>query len=307
MAKRRKKLRQRLYTFEQLERKIVRAIAAKTNPARLYGNVILEGRYSRIDIVYQCKQGKALLASVFRMSDGDTGYVVHGYGRVRNAGNAQRLSHAWMRYAPVFTPIREGQRLLQRRATVFRIRDGEPQQVSHHPDVTPDEFTPAGCSIAVCKWRTQQPKDWISDSSLDTFPRFKARALAFYRSLRKRLSTGMPAVVQLTDHYQSLALTEFRRRALAHGRMFGICLAVSTPPTRTQTGRRLHVLIRMHDKDSRAATGVDFDYGALHCHVLAVEHGKPYSSCMEWKSARAALVGIHEWVNDTLYIPGPSH
>lgn len=307
MAKRRKKLRRRLYTFEQLERKIVRAIAADRKPERLYGNVILSGDYAKIDIVYQRTQGKALLASVFRMSDGDTGYVVHGYGRVRNTGNTQRFAHAWMRYAHVFTPIAKGHRLPHRRAIVFRLRNGEPQEVSRHTDVTPDEFLPAGCSLEVCKWRTIKPKDWISESSLDLFPRFKARALAFYRSLRKRLSAGMPAEVQLTDCYESNALMEFRRRAIAHGRMFGICLAVSTPPTRTQTGRRLHVLVRMHDKDSRAATGVDFDYGTLHCHVLAVEYGQPYSSRLEWKSARAALVGIHEWVNGTLYIPGPSH
>jgi hypothetical protein len=139
----------------------------------------------------------------------------------------------------------------------------------------------------------------------EKYPKFRAKARAFYRSLHLRLSTGLPAVVRFGG--SSEGMRKVMSVYAAHGRWRGLLLTVSTPPASKQPSRMLHVLIRMHDKASRDALGIDWDYGLAHCHVVAVEYGESYAHRTEWKSAKEALVGIREWVNGTLYIPGPSH
>ena len=148
-------------------------------------------------------------------------------------------------------------------------------------------------------------KEWLSHRDWEQYPKFRTRARAFYRSLRVRLRDGLPAKVRIGGH--SEGMRKVRSVYYNHHRMFGLTLTVSTPPAGRQAGQQLHVLIRTHDKASRDALGISHAYGLTHCHVVAVQYGESYAHRMEWKSAKDALVGIHEWVNGTLYIPGPSH
>lgn len=151
-------------------------------------------------------------------------------------------------------------------------------------------------------------KEWLATHQWPLYPNFRGRAKRFYLALRKRLRGGLPVRVRIDGWPPEAAYrlwNGFRRGNF--GRELGpsMSLFVYTPPTWTRRGRRLLVLARLHDRFSREALGIDGDYGVENCHVIALEEGDPYTKRMEWKCVDDALVGIHEWLNGTLYIPGP--
>jgi hypothetical protein len=311
MAKRRKKLRRRIYTYQQLESRLVRvarrqnadtmASAAWAPEIRLYGNVWARGGSNTIRIYYKNRDKLPVnIASVYLLPGGVTGYAVHGFGTAKHEDKklVARYYPMWKRYVTVFTPWDLRYRLRTDHAVLYRVQDGS---VVERGTVTtaPDSPSSAcvGAAITQGRWNAPPPKAWLANPRLATFPKFRARALAFYRSLKRRLASGLPAIVQLTGGAPT--------RLLPTGD--GLVLIVMVPGTETQRCKTLYVMIRMHDNWSRGRLKISHDYGYAHSHVMALEDGKAKSETLEWKSTRTALVGIHEWVNGTLYIPGPSH
>lgn len=293
---RRKVLTRRLYTYEQLDARLLKWSRAKEkkNPS-LYGNVQVEYMAGRMEtgfrIRYVGKSTAFTIASIYRTVDG-TLYEVHGIGKYRNTPSKKRDIELWKRYTPVFTPHEPPERLYDGDRARYLLRDGV---------VTPveDRDTPG---IWLTMPRAMVPakgKDWANGGSWNnfrSFQNFPRRCRLFATRLRKALDEDGIARVQL-------------RHGTAWSQHWGIvrgnALHVCTPPHGTHNGRRLVVQVSMHDADSRRHHHVDGDYAIKHCQFFALEDGKGTRDMLRWKCSRDAINGIKEWIIGDIYIPGP--
>jgi hypothetical protein len=297
---RKKALKPRVYTFGQLD-----TLCHRTHQRtgqfhhRLYGNVSVFpyfpcGNYFAIH--HQSKNGIGTIARVFRMSDGDTGYVVFGGGsrKVRRAD--PKVAAQWTRYAPAFTPIPQGQRLYEGERLGFRVHNGVamPCELSHKGVAS----WPTGSWLAAPQCNRPKRDVWAlgTKECNAQFPNFIRRAKVFATRLKAALAEGPPCVMQLFEADHEYALMRCRSD--------GVMLHVCTPPTRTQDGKRLVVHMTMHDASSRTLHHVDGDYAIAHSQFSGIEPGQVWRRAMRWKCAKDAIVGIKEWVMAQLYIPG---
>jgi hypothetical protein len=321
MARRRKTLRKRVYTYEQLDAKGLRwtkkTARSGSTPlygddryAPLYGSVrIWDGEWPYwlrmqhgkkriapgVSIRYKPKRMdmSLVLAYVYRAADGATLYVVPGLGKSRNKKPEvrQRIA-AWKRLVPAFTP-HDGSRLLQHEYAMYLLKDGQANRL--------DKPVPIWLS---------DPKAWCWDARAwkqgeahgnnwgRLYPLFPRRCLLFATRLRKALQDGPACEVQLTkwhgwgDHW---------------GGPKGNSLTVCTPPAGGRDGRSLTVHIAMHSSESRSFHNVDGDYGCKHCQFFAGEGMMTLvnKKLMRWKCRKDAIVGIQEWVLGCIHIPGP--
>jgi len=296
MTHHRKALKQRLYTYEQLNAKFFRKMRSGvrgTHEVFLYGRVGPEYRsggrmQNGIDIVYRGRHGTIRLATVFRLLDG-TMYTVHGIGKQRNKSKLLRHQiELWKRYAPAFTP--QTTRLYGQEEKHYLLRDSQ---------VTP-LGEPLGAWLTMPSTMVPKPREWswggannrFKFRSLQNFPR---RCKLFATRLRKSLAEDGQGEVQLR-HWHDWG---------NHWRPEGNTLHVCTPPSTRRDGRQLVVHIAMHDAESRHYHHIDGDWGLKHCQFFALERGKDRSNMLRWKCARDAINGIKEWIIGDIYIPGP--
>lgn len=296
MAKRKKALKQRLYTYEKLNATFYRKMRSGvrgTHEVFLYGRVGPEYRaddrmWHGIDIVYRGRHGTIRLATVTRLLDG-TMYTVHGIGKRRNKSKITRHQiELWKRYAPAFTP--QTTRLYGGEAKHYLVRDGT---------VTPLD-APLGAWLTVHSWMVPKPREWSwgganHQHQFRTLQNFPRRCLLFATRLRKSLAEDGQGEVQLRHGH---GWGSFWRPA-------GNTLHVCTPPSTQRDGRQLVVHIAMHDSESRHYHHIDGDWGLAHCQFFALASGKDKSQMLRWKCARDAINGIKEWIIGDIYIPGP--
>jgi hypothetical protein len=291
MAKPRKKLAPRLYTYEKLE-SLLRLHGAGKRSHRLYNCIAVNRHDPYIQIVYCAKSLRVVLATVGRGSNGDTVYTVPGMGSRGKTPESAAAIRKWRQYVPVFTPC-DGKPFAAGTFRHWRVRDGvatwcerKPGTWMHVPrsvDVTPD------------KW---------ADVNAKMYPNFPRRCKFFATRLRKALAAGPPAVMSLLSLRSSRDTNPLWNIVCAHGD--GPRLSVCTPPTATQDGRRLLVTVLLHDKDSRQHHHIDGDYGIKHNQFIALEDGKALrGNCLRWKCSKDAIAGIAEWIIGDNYIPGP--
>lgn len=296
MAKRKKPLKQRLYTYERLNARLFKHVRSgkSEHQVYLYGKVgfgyAAGGRMLHgIDISYRGKHGNIRLATVYRLLDGGTMYTVHGIGLRRNKSKSVRHNIAmWKRYAPAFTP--QTTRLYAGAEQHYLVRDGT---------VTP-LAAPLGAWLTMPSAMCPKPNDWPCGvgfnrgkfRSLQNFPR---RCKLFATRLRKSLAEDGQGEVQLRNWHDWGN----------HWRPEGNTLHVCTPPSTRRDGRQLVVHIAMHDAESRHYHHIDGDWGLKHCQFFALERGKDKSHMLRWKCAKDAINGIKEWIIGDIYIPGP--
>jgi hypothetical protein len=308
MAKRKKPLKQRLYTYEQLNKKL-RNLPPKVHYVRLYGAVLAEVTARRAadlepssmgiiyrgkDIVYTdgvVRQGEGFpIAAVYRAADNASVYMLYGIGRKRNKSAMRRKIARWMRYAPAFTPMPAGERLYEGERRFYLVKDGA---VTQAPDLPGVWLDPPPTHRNLRDWADGEHREF---RSYENYPR---RCRLFARRLQRELAEAFPVELNLIHHPEIIW-----RRFGYYGK--GVGLSVKTPPTATQNGRCLDVQIRMYDDaEARRFHHVDGDYGIKNCHFYALERGKKWSDVMRWKCARDAINGIKEWIIGDIYIPGP--
>lgn len=317
MAKRRKKLKQRVLTYDEITSRISRA-KKKDSKSRMCGAVLYGSVTAQVTALnanfYEIgwwgnlrraggpdKSERVAFARVFRLSDGDTGYVVMPISRARknNKRDAARLK-VWKRYVGVFTPHDPSHRLFNL-AVGYRIRNGVATRCEVENDTMAHPF-PAGCWQSLTPVNRPAVSYWAGGGftpgqpdkvPYGLYPKFIARCRRFHSDLKKQLADGPQAVVQL------LHKSEVTGR-IAMGNSLHVCL----PPTRTKHGRRLIVSALMHNDESRRFFHIDGDYSPRHSQYFALDVMRP-GELMRWKCGKEALVGIKEWVLGSIYIPGP--
>jgi hypothetical protein len=321
MARRRKALRKRMYTYEQLDakqlrwdKKIVRdrptPIYANERYAPLYGSVgfwhgdwpywlrMQPGKKRSppgVSIQYSHKRMETslVLAYVYRAADGATLYVVPGLGKSRNKKpEVRRRIAAWKRLVPAFTP-HDGSRLLGGEYAMYLLKDGQATRL----------YKPVPIWLSAPKYWCWDAKAWKEGKAWGQhwsrlYPLFPRRCMLFATRLRKALQDGPACEVQLAGghgwgHYW--------------GGPKGNSLTVCTPPAGGRDGRSLTVHIAMHDSESRSFHHVDGDYGYKHCQFFAGEGMMTMvnKKLLRWKCRNDAIVGIQEWVLGCIHIPGP--
>ena len=310
MAKRRKKLKQKILTYGEIDARIARYYKKHKNPdcsVTLYGGVsvrIPAINSNHFQIVWEGKLHRAgdtvglVLARVFALSDGDTGYVVSGVGKARHNTDEEAAEiKVWRRYVAAFTPHDPKERILFKRSVAYRIRDGKAVRLTDFPMAYLAHPVMPGCWWSMPTANRPDWKRWqyAYEDEFKTFPKFLARSKRFANDLRKRLADGPTAVVQLLHRNEG---ARFDGRG-------GLQLHVCLPPTRTKEGQRLVIQGSMHDKESRAFHLVDSDYAPRHSQYFAWQQGSPKSQVMRWKCGKDALNGIVEWVLSSIHIPGP--
>jgi hypothetical protein len=314
MAKRRKKLKQKILTYGEIDARITRHYKKHKNKdctAPLYGSVSVQIpaiSSNHFQIVWYGNLRRAggpsvnriiRLASVFALSDGDTGYVVPGIGKVRNnTEEDQAMIKIWRRYIGAFTPHDPTDRILQKWSHPYRLRDGKAVPLTDCHWAHPCHPIMLGCWWLMPTVNRPDWNRWLHgwDDEFKGFPKFLARSKRFANDLRKRLADGPTAVVQLLHRNEGFNFGFHEK---------GLQLHVCLPPTRTQEGERLVIQGAMHTKESRQFHHVDGDYAPRHSQYFAWRQGDPKSQVMRWKCGKDALNGIVEWVLSSIHIPGP--
>lgn len=279
MAKRRKRLKQKVLSFADLDGRVRRAWKKHKEPV-LYGSVkIMQRTQEQCYQIVWCGTGvRIALACVYAAANGDTAYVVPGVGKSRNNSRSELAQlKVWRRYVGVFTPHDPKHRLTAKTALAYRVRDGSVVYES------PQLQDPAALPIGIGVWRIMppatrpKPAKWIERGDYARYPHSAPRGKRFAARLKRELAEGTDCVMQL------LCTADFPRTTHIHA---GMRLHVCLPPTETQHGRRLVVTHQHYD-------------------CWGWEDGKHWNDKMKWKSGKEAIVGIKEWVLGSIYIPGP--
>ncbi len=320
------KLKRNLMTFDQIDRRVYRARnGSYTRPPDILhqdkaGKVTayvpylgcmgywLDWSGSLLEYGYDETDEKATLpfASVWKLSDGDTGYIVCGTGfdGVKDDWQKARL-RLWRRYIRAFTP-HDPRKVIEAGSRVFyRVRrDGcveGPWSAASGPQnrESPNRFG-HGMWRTVTKAMRPKPEDWAKGDGMKfaDHPKFMARSRRFVRELRRQLKGGPEHVIQLL-HKQE-------------GRTFGpesVQFSVCLPPTRTKNGPRIIVGAAMHTYESQHTFHVDEDYTLRHSQYYVwsdPQNGdlQP-QKILRFKCGKKAMAAIIEWVWSHLRIPGP--
>ena len=320
MAKRRKRLKQRLLTYGELDARTLRATKksrkdkaagrckAVSCDAVLYGSVraapVKIGDFG-FEIFWHGslrraggpdESARVPLARVYALSDGDTGYCVVGVGSSRNRSRADEAKvKVWKRYVNAFTPFPKNRLLSGGETAAYRVRDGkvtdwEDGRAGHGKWLLMPHCNRPSASYWAGGGFTPGQPDKVP---YGLYPKFIARCRRFQSDLRKQLADLPHAVVQLLHKNEATG-------RIAMGNSLHVCL----PPTRTKNGGRLIVSALMHNDESRRFFHIDGDYSPRHSQYFALDVMRP-SELMRWKCGKDALVGIKEWVLGSIYIPGP--
>ena len=274
MAKRRKKLAPRLYTYEKLE-SLMRLFHAGKRSTVLYGGVVVGARPSGdppcLEITYSTSKWWIALARAYRGADGATVYAVTGPPRSVDRDMRRQQVAAWKRYVPVFTPHQEKRLLPSNVWSWYLVRDGVATPCVSRPGV----------------WLHPPRRHERYDHNWGTLhPHLSRRAKLFAGRLAKA-TADLPG-------------------CMVRGEGDDVDIVVYTPPTQRSDGRKLTIVPRQHGDESRCFHHIDGDYAFKHLEFLGLE-----KNCTEWrpkyrwKCSKDAINGIVEWVLGDIYIPGP--
>lgn len=291
-----KKLRKKVYTYEQLEAILVARKKGRRKTTALYGSVLVRGTYPdrhSIEIAYYTDRITVPLARVYRAADGASVYWVLPppdlHRRRKDYWIYKRTADIWKRYIRVFTPY-DAPRVFSHPTLRYLVSGGVATPVSEMPGCW--QSFPRG-TVAL------EPGQWATEflRSARKYHTVTRRARVFATRLRKTLEDGPPTVTQVFDPLHG---------DRAHIPFVGAQLHVCTAPTRTQRGKRLLIKVGPYDDAGRTHHHVDGDYARKHSQFFAVEEGKSWrDGGMRWKCSKDAIAGITEWILGDLYIPGP--
>jgi hypothetical protein len=304
MRKRFKRLKRKVYTYDQLCKKIAAwkrrpEVKADRNgpPPVLYGG--LHVRYIAVPnhLVLQWRGSLARaggpretitieVAAIQRSVGESTLYRV--FGLPPGESNSPRYTAAlkvWRRYVNAFTPHDATQKV-QGWAATYLVKDGT--------------WSPAGPSTGawasqpsfMCLKMSEWIKGWDECDAFAGLPKFKSRSKRFVRDLRMRLSECGLAEVQLV-----------RPMGAYDPRSPHISVAVCTPPRGSTDGTRLEISMAVHSKESTEYHRVSREYGQRHSQYWV--HNKSLGRQDRYKCGRDALNAIIETVLGSIYIPGP--
>lgn len=285
---RRRVLKRRLYTYEQL------ATRRRRYDTPLYGSVRISHTDNCAGHRLRYINGKTgtsfLMADIYR-TDVGTLYEVHGIGEGRNKPSYRKAIELWRRYVPVFTPHDAGQRLYKGDRARYLLTGGVAVPLQDHEV--------PGVWLTMPRSMVPKRESWALGDPAQKFhllPNFIRRSRLFATRLKKKVEADDMGVVQL------------RYGTDWSGNWFRLCgnaLQVCTPPQGSRNGRRLVVEIGVHNTESRRYFHIDGDYAIKHCQFVAREDGKKWDDCLRWKCSRDAILGIKEWIIGDIYIPGP--
>lgn len=272
----------------------------------LYGNVLLQTYANRFSIAYSGGGTRFPIADVYRASDDDTVYVVHGIGGDEtdrrslpsSSPQRKRLAFLWAKYVPLFTPLPHGESLDATQA-VYRL---QANLCGLRLGTNSQENDPQGVWLATNPCDRMSMEDWIQP--LLGFGTFARRCRTFAIRLKKAC-LAMNALVKI----QLLCPSEATDIAMPPDTSFHLpacaCLEVCTPPTHSQNGRRIVVKICRHGIESRAFFRVDENFAQTHNQFFALEEGAGHLEQMRWKCGKDAIDGVKEWLIGDIHIPGP--
>lgn len=315
MRKRFKRLKKRVYGYDQLCEKIERWRKGphwdETNrPACvLYGGlrVTYHERQECLQLVWRGNLARAggpkqdatiLIASVNRSIMDGSLYAVHGLAHTDSSPQAYKAAlRVWRRYVKAFTPHDPAARHLAARAVAhYLVSGGLWSEVTKEKD-----STGPGVWMSPPRFAQRSPQEWIRGwPGKDEFaglPKFQSRSRRFVRDLKKRLS-------EIGVFDVSLALPEqtsrLYRKSGPDSRV--LTILVCTPPSRVKDGRRLTVSMSPHSGDSRKRFGMSVEQGQRHSYYTIRDNNGGWS---EYGRGRDALDAIVEIAMDSIYIPGP--
>jgi hypothetical protein len=293
MTQRQKKLRKKVYTYEQLEAILHAHSTGARRSSSLYGSVVAAPSRAwpcAIAIAYETDRLVVPLAYVYRAANGGTAYSVAGpdtYYRRQNRQRHERIRETWKRYVRAFTPYNERRVFADDIRMHYIVRDGVATHVPRLPGVW--QHVPRGLLPA--------PKNWAKPFEHRKYKTLARRCRLFATRLKRALADGPPCVVQVFDELHGYH---------AHIPFVGATLHVCTAPTAAQNGKRLLIKVGPYDDAGRTHHHVDGDYARKHSQFFAVEEGKSWrDGGMRWKCSKDAIAGITEWILGDLYIPGP--
>jgi hypothetical protein len=275
MARRRKKLAPRLYTYGQLE-SLMRLFYAGKRTTILYGGVAVGARPNAgglpyLEITYSAANWYITLARVYRGDGDSTVYAVVGPPRNADPAVRKRQLFAWKRYAPAFTPHREKRLIAGGISVWYRVRDGVVTHCPSRPGVW--LHPPRRAGVYDRQWGKCNP-----------YLAYRSRALI--ARLRKGAAVEPGCVI------------------CAHGET--VDFGIYTAPTASRDGKRLIVRPRMHNDVSRRLHHIDGDYAIKHVEFVGMEDSQHvFNASHRWKCSADARNGIVEWLLGDIYIPGP--
>lgn len=287
-----KTMKKRVYTYGQLDTILHRRGKPDqwaSLAAPLYGKVQLYAPPGKpyMAIRYASERLHYEIASVFSVAGGDTVYRVAGASdAVRKGPPAWR--NLWRKHVAMFTPREVAGRIRKGDTTMwYRIRGGVITEIP-----PPTTRLPRNRSLLYPKSTRPSVHEWAGAVALD-LPKFYRRAVRFAGDLKKSLADCLNAEMQLMRPLELDSRTGFYScRLFLH-----VCL----PPTEQSPSKRLAVGIGVHDLESRTHFHVDGDYGIKHSQFSARDADLRVH---RWPCGKDAIIGIKEWVMDSIYIPG---
>lgn len=296
------KTEKRVYTYDQLDA-ILRRRSVKHDKihmwmARLRSTVHVTTTYSGVGFALRhvSSNGEQAFefARIYRVAGVDTVYCV--FGLDKDKARKARMRNLYRRAVSCFTPHDiVGHTPTERHSKWFRVHDGVARLVPAPETYATGE--PRNCWLGLHPITRPSYEQWLR-AWHEQHPRLCNRARSFYVRLRRELKAGLPCTAQLLKH------TEVPRGMwhTPHGPAMHVCV----PPTERGRSQKLVLVVHNHDLHSRRHFGVDGDFGHRHAQVWGMvvgrDGGRP--EVLRWKSTRDAIVGVKEWVMNSVYIPG---
>ena len=292
------KLEKRVYTYEELA-EIMSQRGKKCDTginwtARLRSCVHVSAEPGRwgLSLRHVSRSGREFsFARAYRVDKGGTLYCVHGLSKTLSA----RQHSAFRNSVRAFTPHEVSGRVLGDPSWI-RIHNGN--AVSLPQPATNSAGKPLACWLDVHPITRPSYEMWLTGWK-PSHPKLCGRARSLYTRLARELRDGIPAHVQLLHGSEYSGVSHWCPRGLA----MHVCVA---PSSRAQSVK-LVLIVSNHDLASRRHFGVDGDFGIRHSQVWGVEMtgaGWNRTDPIKWKSTRDAVVGVKEWVMNSIYIPG---
>jgi len=290
------KTEKRVYTYDQLD-SILRKRGIKHDKpelwmARLRSTVHVTTTYTGVGLSLRHVGNYGFeFARVYKVAGGDTVYSV--FGLAKDKHSKERTRGVYRRAVTRFTPHDITGKTPTFHVGYFRVHDGVARTVP-----APDSFAngePRNCWLGFHSATRPSYDQWLS-SWKEYHPRLCNRARSFYVRLRRELKDGLPCTVQLLKYGE-------RPRGGVYPPN-GPALHVCVPPTERGRISKLVLVVHNHDLDSRRHFGVDGDFGHKHSQVWGASVCGGKDEVFRWKSTRDAIVGVKEWVMNSVYIPG---
>lgn len=290
----------RVYTYDQLDSILRRRGTHQDRPerwmARLRSGVHVSTTYTGIGLSLRFVSSGGdqafEFARVYKVSGGDTLYSV--FGLDKDKARKAVLRSVYRRAVGHFTP-RDivGRTPLAGNSEWFRVHDGVSRLVPSVEKFADGE--PRNCWLGYHDLTRPSYDQWLSPWK-EQHPRLCNRARSLYVRLRRELKDGLPCKVQLLKYGER-----------PRGHLYppnGPAMHVCVPPSAHGKTQKLVLVVANHDLDSRRHFGVDGDFGYRHAQVWGASVGAGKGDELRWKSTRDAIVGVKEWIMNSVYIPG---